>query len=67
MWTGEDSFGNRYYENLNGEEEVPGELLGWRGMWGCQSVKIGIALMLSLITLRLGRHRWVDIAQVRLV
>jgi hypothetical protein len=44
-------FGNRYFENLNPEQEVPG------------------AFFLFLVDLtrdfmKLGRHRWVDFAQV---
>ena len=44
-------FGNKYYENRNGEEEVPGMLI-YLTKWYFK------------LTVRTGRHRWVDFAQV---
>jgi NADH dehydrogenase (ubiquinone) 1 alpha subcomplex subunit 12 len=45
-----DSFGNRYYENLNAKEEVPGELY------------MTTMLIVDIYGIS-GRHRWVDLAQ----
>lgn len=45
-----DRFGNRYYENLNAKEEVPGEPYTPR-------------MPIVNINVISGRHRWVDLAQ----
>jgi hypothetical protein len=44
-------FGNKYYENLNVEEEIPGFL---SHLSGC-----------DLSNIFVGRHRWMEFSQVR--
>ena len=49
-------FGNRYFENLNAEQEVPGT-----------SKRLTLARArkkIQFICIFLGRHRWVDFTQV---
>jgi NADH ubiquinone oxidoreductase subunit NDUFA12 len=77
-WLFFNRFGNRYYENLNAEEEIPGEFMvrsvpshlhivpgnlpsGVPCSRPCSPLISGYPLTLP----SLGRHRWVDLAQVR--
>ncbi|KAJ3998616.1 NDUFA12-domain-containing protein [Lentinula boryana] len=47
---GTDQFGNRYFENMNGEEEIPGAL--------------GVSIFNAYVLFKfVGRQRWVDFAQ----
>jgi hypothetical protein len=50
-------FGNRYFENLNAEQEVPGTSTSTFVVRApCESMEIDLFYS--------GRHRWVDFAQV---
>jgi hypothetical protein len=60
LWPPLFRFGNKYFQNLNAEEEVPGGCCGTNHRnVEAQLTKPGLYLI------SLGRHRWIDFAQVR--
>jgi len=66
---GTDSLGNKYFENYNPYEEVPGEYLAFEHHLKAKVDAAGEDLMNSLSVypgdrLYTGRQRWVDYSQV---